>query len=175
MSLLQAFDNNAFDYLDDVELPVLVLGIYQGPTYLHQYRWADGMKPRKIAHQTSGHACIQMYLEGIVLPIRADLVAGVKEIVDHYDYSVLGQMGVSLDELIAYRQLLQKCLPADCNDSYGRLCEGCYPIDAKYVHALTDAHLPERLDDLLIFDTDMDKLFGMFNRWGVAILSENCD
>jgi len=57
------------------------------------------------------------------------------------------------------------------------MIEGVYPFDTtvESLRLLTDYPIPDDLDELLVFKSDLDKVFGIVGRWQAYILGENCD
>jgi hypothetical protein len=55
--------------------------------------------------------------------------------------------------------------------------EGVYPIDVdvRQLRALVEEDLPDDLDSLLTFESDLRRAIGMVGRWKCFILAENSD
>lgn len=157
---------------DGVELPVLVLtavGGYGAPR--DPDAWVE------IEHQGGGHACTQFKRTCILLPIKDSAYKGIRDLTDKWLDSCVGLMGgPNLSDANEYSADLRK-LGLSCEMSYRHMMEAVYPFDvtAESLRLLTDHPIPDDLDELLIFGSDLEKVFGILNRWQGYILGENCD
>jgi len=157
---------------DGIKLPLLVLttnspyGSFRDP-----YLWCS------IEHQGGGYACTQFQRDCIILPIKDLAYRGVRELTDKWLDSCIGLAGgPTLSDANDYSKDL-KGLGLSCEFSYRNMIEGVYPFDTSVesLRLLTDHPLPDDLDDLLVFKSDLEKVFGTVNRWQAYILGENCD
>lgn len=168
-----------FEYLSDLEIPSLVLGIDIHRDFPRKYNPKHKFKFKKIAHQTAGHACNQHYVFGLVLDPKPSVKKAMIEISEDWLDSDAGVFGVSLIEILKYREQLNSKLKVDCNRDYQDFEEGIYPIDysrenlRKLVKSIGD--IPEQLDDMLKWDSTLDKIAGSIGRWQIFILGPNCD
>jgi hypothetical protein len=145
-----------------------------------QSEYGDPANPeiwQEITHQAGGFACISFVRRCIVLPIKDSAYRGIRELTDKWEDSCVGLMGVpTLRDANSYNQDLEK-LGLSCDLSYKDMMEGVYPFDTtvESLRKLTDFSLPDNLDDLLIFESDFSRMFGIVGRWQAYILGENCD
>jgi len=171
-----------FEYLNQTEFPVLILGIeYDGWMMKEKseikYNFAEGREWKKIAHQTAGLSCHQHYIIGTVLkPKNVDVYKKMNILTKKWSNSDCGTFGVSLNELNEYRDDIKTLFGLDCNNCYRYFEEGIYPIDCtqEALEALTKENLPKDLDNLAIWEKDLDKILGCIGRWNLWILGENC-
>jgi hypothetical protein len=171
-----------FKYLEwdyGMPLPQLVLAI-KASEYRGEFRAYDFKPVRKflpIAHQTAGHGCHQHYLYGTVLIPRVDVAAAMQAINDHWLESDCGCLGVSLDEILVYRQQVQTLLHADCNRTYRDFEEGIYPVDytPQTLSSLQTEEFPPDPDELIAWKDRLDRTAGFIGRGQLFILGENCD
>ena len=157
---------------DDIKLPLLVLttsspyGSFRDPSL-----WCN------IEHQGGGYACTQFRRDCIILPIKDVAYRGIKELADKWLDSCVGLLGgPKLSDANDYSNDLKR-LGLSCEFSYRGMIEGVYPFDTtvESLRLLTDHSLPDDLDDLLVFKSDLEKVFGIVGRWQAYILGENCD
>jgi hypothetical protein len=157
---------------EDLKLPILVLttnspyGSFRDPT-----AW------RLIEHQAGGHACMQFQKDCMILPIKDSAYRGIRELTDKWLDSCVGMMGgPALSTANEYSADLAK-LGLTCEFSYRSMMEAVYPFDTtvESLRLLTDHSLPADLDDLLVFKSDLEKIFGIVGRWQAYILGQNCD
>lgn len=157
---------------DGVSLPMLVLtprSSYGEPK--------DADAWHIVEHQGGGHACAQFRQECIILPIKDNVFASVVDLTDKWIDSCVGLFGgPTLSAANQYSEDL-KVLGLKCETSYMRMMEAVYPFDTtvEALRTLTDYPLPDDLDDLLLFKSDMEKMLGIIDRWQAYILGENCD
>ena len=156
----------------DLGLPVLVLasqssyGVPRDPE-----QWTE------ISHQGGGYACAQFKRDCIVLPIREEMLPRIRELTEKWLDSCVGGLGnPALRDVNEYSADLQK-LDLTCETCYSNLMEGVYPFDAtvESLRRVTSAAIPDSLDDLLVFESEFTRMFGIVNRWEAYILGENCD
>ncbi len=165
-----------YKYLEPEQLPCLVLAIVQTPQYPKSYNFKPTHNWVKIAHQTAGNGCHQVYMNAIVLKCRD--FDKINTLAKHYDNTCMNMLGLSLNEIVAYRKYINDTLNVDCNESYHYLEEGIYPIDAttENIKKLCKDNLPKDLDNLIDWrDDKVGKYAGCINRWYLFILGENCD
>lgn len=157
---------------DDIKLPMLVLttdspyGSFRDPA-----AWCN------IEHQGGGYACMKFQKDCIILPINSTAYRGIRELTDKWLDSCVGLLGgPTLSVANDYSKDLQG-LGLSCEISYHKMMEGVYPFDtsAESLRLLTDHPLPDDLDDLLVFKSDLEKAFGIIGRWQAYILGDNCD
>ena len=157
---------------DDAKLPLLVLTT--------KSRRGDFANPEiwcEIKHQGGGHACIEFKKNCIILPIKDSAYRGIRELTDKWLDSCVGIWGCpTLQVANEYSKDLTS-LGLTCDVSYSEMMEGVYPFDTtpETLRKLTDFSLPDELDDLLIFESDLARMFGVLGRWQAYILGENCD
>lgn len=159
-------------WAEDIGLPMLVLAT-QSPygTPRDPELWSP------IKHQGGGHACAQFRRDCIILPIRAEMLDLARDLTEKWLDSCVGGLGSpALRDVNEYSSDLQK-LGLTCETSYSSLMEGVYPFDAtaESLRRMTDAPVPDSLDDLLVFESELSRMFGIIGRWEAYILGENCD
>jgi hypothetical protein len=171
-----------FKHLDldyGMPLPRLVLAIkaYEYREEFRDYSFKPVRKFLPIAHQTAGHGCHQHYLKGTVLIPRDDVAAAMQVLNDHWLDTDCGCLGVSLDEVLEYRQQLQSLLHVDCNLTYRDFEEGIYPMDytLQTLSSLQIDEFPQDLDELIEWQDTFNRTTGFIGRWQILILGENCD
>ena len=157
---------------NDIKLPLLILttnspyGSYRDPDL-----WCN------IEHQGGGYACTQFQRDCIILPIKDAAYRGIRELTDKWLDSCVGLLGgPKLSDANDYSNDLKR-MGLSCEFSYRGMMEGVYPFDTSVesLRLLTDHPLPDDLDDLLVFKSDLEKVFGIVGRWQAYILGENCD
>jgi hypothetical protein len=169
-----------YQYIEDGELPVLVLGIPIHWQYPETYnaKPSDEFQWRKIVHQTAGYACRQHYIEGLVLPVTSKVKDFMRLIESRYIETQICQPA-RLETAVSYQAELKRMFGGAvcCENSYHMLEEGIYPIDvtAEVLEILTTAKLPKELDDLIQWESDLEQLCGILGRWHLFILGENSD
>lgn len=155
-----------------ISLPILVLTTASG-----YGRPRDPDAWCEIEHQAGGYACSQFRHNCIILPIKPDAVRGVTALTDKWLNSCVGLLGgPRLSDANEYSADLEH-LGLTCEFSYMHMMEAVYPFDTSpaALRKLTDFPLPDDLDDLLVFESEMEKVFGLLGRWQAYILGENCD
>lgn len=159
-------------WAEDFGLPLLVLtartadGKYRNPDLLQEIR-----------HQGGGYSCTQFKKTCIVLPIRQDALPLVSALAGKWLNSCAGGFDApTLRDANEYSSDLS-ALGLTCETCYTGFSEGIYPFDtsAAALRKLTDFELPEDLDDLLVFEPEHSRMFGIIGRWQAYILGENCD
>lgn len=162
-------------YHDFVE-PRLILAIKIKP-YTKDFELDSSREWHHILHQTSGHACGTLDVVCTFLTPRPEVIPVIHEIDRTWYDSDLGAWATPLNDVIKYRQIINEKLGVDCNRSYADLEEAAYPIDCskENIKKLCIDELPDDLETLLKFDTDLDRIMGMINRWNLYIIGENCD
>lgn len=159
-------------WTDDTELPLLVL-----TTNSHYGSFRDPDAWCNISHQAGGHACIQFQRDCIILPIKDSAYRGIKELTDKWLDSCVGLFGgPTLSVANEYSSDLAR-LGLKCEYSYRDMMEAVYPFDTNpgSLRLLTDHPIPDDLDELLLFKSDLEKVFGIVGRWQAYILGQNCD
>ena len=154
----------------DGGLPVLIITAKSGDP-LEPSRWV------RLLHQGGGHACSSFERDCIILPIKESMYKKVQQLADKWLDSEVGFWGgPCLTDAVDYNKDLE-LLGLTCNVTYKEMMEAVYPFDLMRgaLQILTDAELPEDLDDLLSFDSDFNKMLGSICRWEAFILGENCD
>jgi hypothetical protein len=161
------------DYDLGHELPQLVLACsaWEQPAFKQGHEWVA------LAHQCGGLACHHRHLLGTLLEISPSAREGIERICSHWYDSQLGAFGALLDDVELYRSQLRDWLGVECNRSYGELEEAFYPVDCtpEALARLSSERLPENLDALVEWDSDLERLGGSFGRWGLYILGSNSD
>ena len=166
-------DHNKITTWDEgIKLPLLVL-----TTKSEHGRLANPEAWCEIKHQGGGHACINFEKRCIILPIKDSAYRKIRELTDKWLDSCVGIWGgPTLRDANSYNEDLQS-LGLSCEICYGEMMEGVYPFDTSVeaLRKITDFPLPEDLDDLLVFESDLSRMFGIIGRWQAYILGENCD
>lgn len=170
-----------FRYLDDLGLasPQLILGIEVDPrSFGSDYpprapRFRAGRDWANLAHQTAGVACKQRFLMATVLAPTPAATLAMARLSEARIGTGIGAGGVSLVDVLAYRDDVKRLLGADCNTSYSALAEGYYPIDVEFAYKLTTTPLPAALDDLVDWTDGMERARGAMGRWKLAVLGRN--
>jgi len=158
------------EYIPDEKFPLLVLASKEKHDFKDE-------KFIAIAHQTAGHGCHQHYMFGKILRPKKKTKVAMEGIQNYWLNTDCGAFGVNLDEIITYKNQLNKLLGVNCNNSYYDFEEGIYPIDCsvKNLKKLCTDKFPENLDELINFESNSMRLCGAINRWKIYILGENCD
>lgn len=131
----------------------------------------------EISHQAGGHACIHFQKQCIILPIKDSAYPGIKGLTDKWLDSCVGVFGgPTLSTANEYSKDLAR-IGLSCESSYKQMLEAVYPFDTTVavLRSLTDHPVPDDLDDLLVFESDLQKMFGIVGRWQAYILGQNCD
>lgn len=171
-----------FKFIEEDLLPVLVLGVspcFGSSEPDKSEEWFYFKNPddwRPIAHQTAGHACHHHYMIGRVLkPRNGDVERNMDRLSRKWLDSCAGMSGVGLDTVLEYRADLERLFQVDCKWTYPDFEEGLAPIDIEGLKKMTSEDLPEKLDDLIVFDDDKWRIYGCIGRWRLWILMNNCD
>lgn len=188
-----------FQYPDELgfELPMLILAVRAQPSdgvvgYPLRDPWRARLGMERLMplrHQTAGHGCHHHDLWALPLQPRSETAVAMFRLDKQWYGSNAGVFGVSLDELLLYREQLNGWLGVDCNRSYRDFEEAIYPIDpsADGLRTLTVSDLPDDLDDLVEWTRPEDpphdrerraalrRLLGFVHRWTVYVLAENSD
>ncbi|MDL2343048.1 hypothetical protein QOL99_02675 [Deinococcus sp. MIMF12] len=168
---------STWDLFPDLERrPRLLLGI--DPEWL-----ARGVRPspsrtwHHLRHQAGGIHCDQVELLATELVLRPERETGLLELADRFGDTNLSGWGITIDDLVRYRDALRGLLGVDCALSYREFREAVYPIDVtpEHLRHLAVDELPRRLDDLLEVDERFTLALGMLNRWRLWVISENSD
>jgi len=153
--------------------PVLVLALSHPP------RGQLKRPMTSVYHQCGGISCNHMTMLALPLTPRPRMLAAMQLIEKHWFDSCMGVFRTTLDEIMIYRSQLKTLVhpDADCNDTYSDLQEAVYPIDVdmRVIRELCEDDLPDNLDDLIQFDSDLQRALGMVGRWKCYILTENSD
>lgn len=176
----------SFQYPNDLglALPSLILGIEVDPKSFGSdyppcgYRFKPGPQWINLVHTTQGHGCGQRYLIATVLNPTPAAALGMSRLAGEWLDSDVGCYGAPLVDVLTYRENLKLWLGADCNHTYRDFEEAFYPIDIEHLPKLTtDAipAIPADPDDLIDWDSGMQRACGCVNRWGLWVLGENCD
>jgi hypothetical protein len=173
------FDLKEFDYVDmnmKIPLPVLVLGIQISSEYPRRYRAKKKYDFKCIVHQTAGHGCHQQYVYGMIL--KPKKLPEMELLARNYYASEIGCYSQSLNDIIKYRDTLDRLFGVDCNYTYREFEEGFYPIDFSKENleklAVDAASIPDP-DSMIAWKESFDRVVGCIGRWGLFILGENCD
>lgn len=161
---------------DEEAQPVLILGVIPGER-IARARFKPCREWKKVMHQTAGTACHHVAIIGTVLSPRPEIAAKLKELSDVWFATNAGALGPTLDELFNYRNFLREQLGVDCNSGYNAFEEGVYPIDctSENLKALVSDELPDDLDKLLVFRSEIDAMCGFIGRWKLWLLGPNSD
>ena len=117
--------NKNYNYLEEHEIPKLFIGMIDNeynPIIKPEYN------PIKLNHQTSGYACGQLNLYGLLFNLNDFGSKFYKELNNSYLESCIGLGNDSLNDIIKYRILINK-YNFDCNISYKYFSEAVYPLD----------------------------------------------
>jgi hypothetical protein len=169
-----------YEYIEDDELPVLMLGILVDSEYPETYSAKESkvLHWQKIVHQTAGYACHHRYIEGIILPVTPAVNDYMRLIESRYVETQISQPA-SLGAVVNYQAELVRTFgeTVKCDSTHYLLEEAFYPIDAtpEALKTLTTAKLPSDLDDLIQWESDFEQLCGIIGRWGLFILGQNSD
>ena len=169
-----------FSHYREDRLPKLVLAIVCRQAVdgtMAKYNFKHNKRWKMVAHQTAGLACHQVYMYATELKPKEKFVTGIEDLTNYWLDSNVGVFGATLEELNTYNHQLKEAFDVDCNFSHGYFEEAIYPIDytSENIKKLTNAKLPKQLDDLVEWESDLDKVFGGIGRWNLFILGENCD
>jgi len=169
-----------FKYADElgITLPQLVLGIEVNPMSdrARAYRFVKSRRWVWLAHQTAGLCCNQHYLYATLLtPKSAAVLQGMNALAQKWLDSNVGWAGVSLDTANEYRQDLDRLFGADCNSCHQDFEEAFYPADLEFLPKLAADQLPENLDDLIEWDSGLERAMGCVGRFRLLIVSNNSD
>lgn len=174
-----------FRYADALGLPLpqLVLGLHVAQNQFESdfaprdHRFKAGRKWLKIAHQAAGLACHQHYWVGTLLtPKDEKVAAGFVELSRNWLGSSTGVGGVSLTELSTYAADLKRLFGVTCDKSYRLFEEAHYPVDVECLPLLAADDLDlAKLDELIAWDSGMERAFGALGRWNLCILGRNSD
>lgn len=156
-------------WAEDLHLPMLIISPYNGQPK-HPERWT------LIEHQGSGVGCHNFKAHCIILPIKPEMRQPIADLARKWLDSNAGVFGVTLKEINEYEADLQK-MGLTCNSSYAEFVEAIYPFDCtiENLRKVTDAELPDDLDELLSFENEWNRALGSIKRWNAYILGENCD
>jgi hypothetical protein len=164
-----------FPFLRELDKPILVLAL-DAEKQFKEPKFKNGYKFEKIAHQCAGLGCHHRYFYIYRLEFKNNKVLeNALNLHNLYFGTSLGCLGPTLDDLVEYRKHLKSLLGVDCKYSWSDAEEAIYPIDIDWYRHLTKTKLPFNLDDILVFDTEWEKLCGSVNRWNLLILGENSD
>ncbi len=172
-----------FRYVEDlgVPLPQLILGIrippgaFNGDYPLRTYSFKPGRTWLNLAHETAGTAKKQRCWFATLLTPKATVSLALRALCDSHVSGDLGAWGCSLDELIEYRAKLKALLAVDCNQSHRFVEKGALPIDVEYVRRLVLDDLPTDLDELINWDSGIDRARNCVGRWDLTVLGPNGD
>lgn len=172
--------DDKFQWLDDAELPMLVLGfVYSEIAHARDYEFKDPDRWRQMDHQTAGHSCHHHYIEGTTLKPRpkiADLMRDLDKLWLETDVWSPAQ----LESVLTYRRQLQQ-YGLDCNITHHIFEEAIYPIDCdqESLKIVTEEEFPDDLDELIKWKEGklgvFDRFAGCLDRWKILILGRNCD
>jgi hypothetical protein len=172
------FEAHSDEYWVKEGHPLLVLAILRGAEGRKQFV-PSGHPFIHIFHQTAGIACHHVDMDAIVLTPKPRVFAAMQLIEKHWFESCAGAFGTSLDELNMYRMQLKTLVhpDLDCNQSYTHMEEGIYPVDVdvRLLRELVEEDLPDDLDSMLTFESDLRRCIGMVGRWKCFMLAENSD
>jgi hypothetical protein len=159
------------EFLNTSDLPALVLALDS------QYTVKDTSGWTLIKHQSAGHGCHQHLMYGKLLLPREGIQPKLKAINYTWYDSDAGIFGACLDDVLKYREQLNELLGVDCDRSYRDFEEAIYPIDctAENIRKLALDPVPDNLDQLIEFDSGVDRMKGLMGRWKLYILGENSD
>lgn len=171
-------DIESFRYLAPTELPALLLGIHipadhfrEDSHHAHSYRFAGSRKWERVAHDGGGLSGERSHYW---IATRLTILPEFATPLSYFLSEWTGRLTPSLDTLMAYRAGIKRYLAgADCNDSYPLLSSNHFPLDVEGALELVADSLPSvaQLDDLLVFDSGLDRARGSLNRWNAVILA----
>ena len=154
----------------DTKLPLLIIKRSSG-------RFRDPSMWSHIVHQGAGIGCTRFDVDAIILPIKPEMVGPITELTQRWYDTNVGSFGrPTLRDINQYDADL-RVLGLSCNVAYEDFMEGVYPFDfsVDVLRQLTTVALPDDLDDLVEFDTPLERAFGCLNAWSAYILGENSD
>jgi hypothetical protein len=159
------------EFLNTHDLPALVLALDT------QYTMKDTSGWRLIKHYSAGHGCHSRLMYGKLLLPREEIKPKLHDIDYNWYDTDTGIFGTSLDDVLKYRSQLNEILDVDCNQSYHHFEEAIYPIDCtpENIRKLAVDPVPDSLDQLIVFDSGVDRMLGVMGRWKLYILGDNCD
>jgi len=181
-----------FNYIDELKLPVLCLAVKYDPDLveriekepfscfinkIHKYNFTDERGWLDIVHDTAGNAINKHYMTGTILKPKTETGEGIKQINNSWLDTNCGVWGVTLEEILEYKKQLNELLEVDCNISYIDFEEGIYPIDCSVenIRKLAFDEVPDKLDELIKWKSDLEKFAGVVDRWNLYILGQNSD
>lgn len=164
-----------FSPLPDNAPPRLVLGIhYTADDFrsdlggARNYRHLRGRDWSKLAHRAGRRTHYWIATTLTPTPVATE---GMRQLHDFYENSGVGFNGATLDQLAEYRVKLRQYLGADANRSHALFAEGQLPIDLEHVKKLCTDTLPwNDLDELIEWDSGMERCRGAFGRWSAAVV-----
>jgi hypothetical protein len=170
-----------FKSLDDLGLPLpqLILGIEVnaksfGSDYPpRSYRFRPGRQWLNITHQVAGHGYKQRYVIGTPLVPTPAAKLGMSRLCSEWYDSDIGVGHIQFADLLLYRDNVKTWLGADCNLSYEGFAEAIYPIDVEYTSKLAADVLPNDPDELVDWESGMERASGSMNRWSLVVLGKN--
>ena len=154
----------------DAALPLLIITRSSG-------RPRDLSMWSRVTHQGAGVGCTNFEVDAIILPLKPEVVDSITALTQRWYGTDVGALGKpSLRDINQYDADL-RALGLSCNAAYPDFMEGVYPFDFSIdvLRQLTSVALPDDLDELVEFDTPLERAFGSFNAWSAYILGENSD
>lgn len=168
-------NEQTFYYADLIE-PVLALwtpadinnvGLPKDPNWKKPKDWV------KFYQQTAGYACMHMPVWARFLKPNPEIAGLMKTLADDW-FECCIYPNASLETVNKYEKLLKK-YGLTCNRSHPELQEGFYPIDIECLAMVTSERFPKDLKSLVSSNKN-DRWASVWGpRYGLAIMTENCD
>jgi hypothetical protein len=162
-------------------LPVLVVGsrfLEKQHTNLLDQRILDDKRWVLFNHQSAGIACHHPYFLGKAYQLNDKGEALEQELSEKWFDTSLGAFGVSLSELVEYRDVLKRHDDKlNCESSYTELEEAVYPLDFDHenINSLIVGEVEKDPDELVLWKPKLEQVLGCIGRWGAWIITENSD
>lgn len=157
-----------------LKTPALLLGIrvpdhaFERPELWPCYETAPGRTWHKVVTRAGQYGFTHhRYLATVLTPAAGVTMAAAKL---HSAHSSTPDRP-SLDQVVSYRQSLRNLLGVDCAQSYGAFSSFHYPIDVEHVTSLTGDSLPANLDDLLEWQSGLERARLSVGRWSLVIVA----
>lgn len=163
-----------FRYADQqgLALAALVLAVrvpdqaFERPELQEALRFKPGRAWRRIAHNCGTQT---RWLHTTTLTPR--LPASALAVVNDWAAKAPGSGAINLLHVLDYREALWAHLRAECNESFTDLGRHYLPIDVSFVRQVAADDLPKDLDDLIEWDSGLQRAARAHNRWSLAILA----
>lgn len=139
-----------------------------------------GRRFEALVHQTAGTACRHPEVVATRLAWRPEALEAAQQVCAEWFETNQGAWGgPSLPEANRYNAFLADRFGpiVNADTTYGALAEGWYPVDPtpRALARLTSEALPDDLNDLVVFDSEVMRFAGSVGRWTVVIAGPNSD